>query len=113
MKYRLATLVLLSLLVTCAPAPEPPQPVAQQADTTAADAEAIRGLIESFHDAFVSGDLDGVVAVYAADAVVLPPGGAVQVGAAAIRASFQEAFAQDTFTSAVSIAHMALLASTS
>ncbi len=105
--------MLLSLLVACAPAPEPPQPVAQQADTTAADAEAIRGLIGKFHDAFVSGDLDGVVAVYTADAVVLPPGGAVQVGAAAIRASFQEAFAQDTFTSAVSIAHMALLASTS
>lgn len=113
MKYRLTTLVLLSLLVTCAPASEPAQPVAQQADTTAADAEAIRGLIGKFHDAFESGDLDGVVAVYAADAVVLPPGGAVQVGAAAIRASFQEAFAQDTFTSAVSIAHMALLASTS
>lgn len=99
MKRRLTTLALLSLLVACAPAVDQAEPVTREADTSAADAEAIRGLIGMFHDAFENGDVDAIVAVYTADAMVLPPNGATQVGTAAIRASFQQAFAQDTFKS--------------
>ena len=109
MKSRLTTVVLLSLLVSCAPAADPAQPVAQQADTTEADAAAIRGLIEKFRDAFEGGDVDSMMAVYTADAVVLPPGDAVQVGSAAIRASFQEAFAQYTFASEHTIEEVEVL----
>ena len=61
MKCRLTMFALLALLASCAPAPEQAQPVAQQADTTAADAEAIRGLIDEFHDAFESGDVDRMI----------------------------------------------------
>ncbi len=109
MKSRLTTLVLVSLLISCAPAADPAVPVAQQTDTTAADAAAIRGLIGKFHDAFEAGDVDSMMAVYTADALVVPPGGAVQVGSAAIRASFQQAFAQYTFASEHAIEEVEVL----
>lgn len=109
MKCRLTTFLLLLLLVACAPAEDSAQPAAQQADTTAADAEAVRGLIGRFHEAFEGGDVDSLVAIYTADAVVLPPGGAVQVGSAAIRASFQDAFAQYTLTSTHAIDEVEVL----
>ena len=57
---------------------------------TAADREAIRAIIADYAVALNSGDLDGCVAMYAADAVFMPNEAPAQRGRAAIRTYYQE-----------------------
>jgi ketosteroid isomerase-like protein len=70
----------LAALAACAPAAPPEAP-----DTAAADIAAIKadGLV--WFDLYNSGDADGVAALHAEDAVVMPAGAATVAGRAAIR----------------------------
>lgn len=61
----LACCALLLLLTGCAPAPAP--------DTRAADAEAIKALDDRWSATASRHDVEGAVAFYTADAVLLPP----------------------------------------
>ena len=54
-------------------------------DTSAADEAAIRGISQSWSKAYNAGDADGVVALYADDAVLGAPGAPPARGRAAIR----------------------------
>src|SRR5829696_5825094 len=66
----------------CAPAP----PAA--VDTTA-DEAAIKAITAAWLDAYNAGDVEKIVAFYAADAVLMPPHAAVASGHAAIRSFLQ------------------------
>src|SRR5262245_38644493 len=50
-------------------------------------------LDDAFSKAFLAGDVEALVALYAADAVLYPPGGLVRIGRAEIRKGYEEMFA--------------------
>ncbi len=78
-----ATLALLLVAVACA---------AEHRDAT--QLTAVRQVIERVIAADNAGDVDAVMAQYAADAVLLPPGAPAVAGAAAIRARYAAGFQQ-------------------
>ena len=81
---RRLTGTLLSLLVAAAPV------VARPAAAQTGTADPLRGLIEkeakAFSDAFAKGDFKTLAAMYAEDAIVLPPDSEMVKGRAAIEA---------------------------
>ncbi|HEX9793559.1 MAG TPA: SgcJ/EcaC family oxidoreductase [Planctomycetota bacterium] len=78
-----AFLILALFAAACASGP--PQP--------SRDERAIRGLVRDLVRADAAGDVDAVMAVYAADAVLMPPGGAEITGLDAIRDHYAAQFA--------------------
>ncbi len=70
------------------------RPVAERADTTAADRAAIDRLRDAYQATFTAGDVDGHVDLYAEDARVLRNANSILVGREAIRAAAQEGFSQ-------------------
>jgi ketosteroid isomerase-like protein len=66
-------------LSACAPAAPPPV-------NTAADEAALKAATVSWLEAYNAGEVDKIVALYAEDAVLMPPHAPVAKGAAAIRA---------------------------
>lgn len=86
-KFKSAAIVAAGLLALagCQKAP---------VDTTA-DEAAIKQMARDFATAYAAGDADAIAAMYAEDAVLMPPGAPKQTGPAAIR----EYFASNTATS--------------
>jgi uncharacterized protein (TIGR02246 family) len=68
-------------LNACAPAPAAPPAV-----DTAADEAALKEATRTWLDAYNAGDVEKMVALYAEDAVLMPPHAPVATGHAAIRA---------------------------
>jgi uncharacterized protein (TIGR02246 family) len=66
-------------LNACAPAGPPPV-------DTAAEEAALKAVTAAWLDAYNAGDVEKIVAMYAEDAVLMPPHAAVAKGRAAIRA---------------------------
>jgi len=89
--------LMLFVFAACQPAA-----VEQQAATTGPDVEAITTVFEQAIAAANAGDVEGVLAVYASDAVSLPPNEPLVSGEAAIRAKFQPTFAENTVRIATS-----------
>jgi uncharacterized protein (TIGR02246 family) len=83
----------------CAPAEDPEEPAAEQADTTEADAEAIRGLLSSYLAALDAGDAGQYAAVFTDDGVLMVPNAPPANGRGAINVQIQAAFAQTDFES--------------
>ena len=86
-----AALLLLLFVLGCGSALEPAE---EAPSTEAADAEAIRALVERFNERCNVGDLDGLMSLYADDAVRMPPNEPSWVGQAAILAGFASGFEQ-------------------
>jgi len=79
-------LIVVLGLVACGPAPNTEAPAAAApAALSDADVAAILANDSSFAASANGGDVDGVVAAYAADASILPPNAPAQKGATAIR----------------------------
>ena len=68
-------------LNACAPAPAPPPAV-----DTAADEAALKAATASWMEAYNAGNVEAIVALYADDAVLMPPHAPVATGHAQIRA---------------------------
>ena len=68
-----------SVSSACAPAAPPPV-------NTAAEEAALKAVTAAWLDAYNAGDVEKIVAMYADDAVLMPPHAAVAIGHAAIRA---------------------------
>jgi len=82
-----STAVVLATLITfgaCAPAAPPPV-------DTSADEAAMQAATKTWGEAFNAGEVDRIVALYAEDAVVMPPNAPAVSGSAAIR-EFMAAF---------------------
>jgi uncharacterized protein (TIGR02246 family) len=89
MKTHLAlTIACLSLLGASAAEARPPQPSRSHSHQRA----AIRGLLTSYEQALNAGDVEGVVRLYADDAVLLAPGAPSAVGINAVRAAYTGLF---------------------
>jgi ketosteroid isomerase-like protein len=67
------------------------------ADTANADHAAIAKQSRAHHGAFARKDVDGVLAVYSADVVMMPPNEPVIRGKQALRSWFAKLFSQDAF----------------
>jgi uncharacterized protein (TIGR02246 family) len=84
----------LAATIACAPAADEGEPAAGDVVSTDAgtegDMEAIDALRSSFAAAMSAGDVDGVMATYADDAVQMPPNQPELRGKDAIRARHQE-----------------------
>ncbi len=59
--------------MACQEAQEPAEPAPAVTTSTEADDEALRALIRQLDADFKAGNVDGVMALYAADAVQMPP----------------------------------------
>src|SRR5215831_8544490 len=84
MKTRTVFLLFLILSVFAAPSCAPSAPT----DTRAADAAAIQALDEQWSATAAKNDVDGTVAFYADDAVLLPPNAPIATDRKAIRESW-------------------------
>ena len=60
------------------------------------DVASIRSLATSYAEAYMAKDLDAVAAVFTSDAVQMPPDVPAQVGIAAIRSFYEDAFGAAT-----------------
>jgi len=88
---RLALFLLALLLTSCSPS--------ANTDNRAADAAAIRSLDEQWSATAAKNDLDGTVAFYAPDAVLLPPNAPIATDAKAIRDSWSGLLGPNTSVS--------------
>ena len=96
MKTHLASMLLMFVvLFGCGPAAEQPDPVAEAAQRTK-DVEAVKAIPAKFAVAFSAADTSGLAAMYANDAIRMPPNESPVVGNEAIAASFQATFDQFT-----------------
>ncbi|MFX0197844.1 MAG: YybH family protein [Candidatus Hodarchaeota archaeon] len=77
--FHLTALSFILVLVACQPA----------ADSLEADREAIRKVIDALGTAITTNDVEGVMSLYADDAILMPPNQAAIVGKEAMR-SWQE-----------------------
>ena len=77
-KERLSWILLLSVVVATGCSEPPP------VDTTAADIQAIRALVDDFDEAINAGDYEAVAQLYSEDAIRMPAEAPPQVGQAAI-----------------------------
>jgi uncharacterized protein (TIGR02246 family) len=74
------------------------QPGRHQATTTEADdVAAIKTLLQEYRIAVNAGDLDGILALYADDAVTFPPDTAPYTGKEEMRPLYQAAIEENTF----------------
>jgi len=91
-------LSLLSLLLIAGCTPTEPM---EEATSTEADVEAINRASEEFVAAIKANDTEGLVSLYTADAVLMPPNDAAAKGSEAVRAwmqSFLDQFTMEDFT---------------
>jgi uncharacterized protein (TIGR02246 family) len=89
--------LLFVLPPSCAPPPEEQvEPVAEEAPSTEADVEAIRGVNQQCLAAINSGDADTCPNLFTDDGVFMPPNEPMIIGKDAIRAWLQTAM--DSFT---------------
>lgn len=86
-------LVLVLVPSACAPAADQPA-VTVEATDPAADQAAIETLMEEVRQADMSSDIDGLLGCYTDDVVSMPPDLPAVVGKEALRAYYEEAFAQ-------------------
>jgi len=77
---RLALLLVCGMVALAACAPS-----ASTGQSSAADEAAIRARAESWNTAYNAGDVEKIVELYTADAVMMPPDAPVASGSAAIR----------------------------
>ncbi len=84
-----ALLPLLLLGMACQEAQEPAEPAPAVAISTEADGEALRALIRQFDADFKAGNLDGVIALYADDAVQMPPNSPIVIGKDSLRSGYE------------------------
>ena len=84
-----ALLPLLLLGMACQPAEEPAEPAPAATTSTEADDEALRALIRQFDADFKAGNLDGVIALYADDAVQMPPNSPIVIGKDSLRSGYE------------------------
>lgn len=82
------------LLVCCGPSGSPE--VTEEVDTTAADTESIEQAAEQWVEAFKAADASALSALYATDAVVMPPNEESHQGRAATQAWNEQFFGQFT-----------------
>jgi uncharacterized protein (TIGR02246 family) len=78
---RSMVLIVGTVIALSACAPPPPPPV-----DAAAEEAALKAITASWLNAYNAGDVEKIVAMYAEDAVLMPPHAAVATGHAAIRA---------------------------
>ena len=96
MKTQLANVLLVFVvLIGCGPATEKPDPAAEAAQRTK-DIEAVKAIPAKYAVAYNAADTAGLAAVYANDAIRMPPNEPPVVGNEAITASFQAIFDQFT-----------------
>ncbi len=79
-------------LVACPPAQEEPAEDPDAVEPSIGDERALNALIADYMVAMNSGDADGVVASYAADAVRMPPNALPISGRESIRRNLEQAF---------------------
>ena len=92
------TLVVCLAFAFCAPPPEPePEATTQEPTNTEAHMQTIRENIKQWDDAINAGDVEGLVSLYATDAVRMEPDQPAWVGKPAIMRGFEGWFAQDMF----------------
>ena len=98
MRFQASAALLLSFLIaaSCAPPAEEPEPEAEEAVTTEADVEAINAVREQEIAAFTAGDIDGLLALFTDDGVVMPPNAPVAVGKEAVRSWLQDLYEQNS-----------------
>ena len=89
-RARRSLVTALLALAACTPASEP--------DTTEADAQVLRGMVDQWLDAFNAGDAARLSSLYMDDAVGMPPDGPDNVGREAMRRDFDEMFEQFTYS---------------
>ena len=92
------SLLLLPFIAACAPAAEEP---VEEAATTEADVEAINRASDEFVAAMKANDTEGLVSLYAASAVLMPPNDPAAKGSEAVRAwmqSFLDQFTVEDFS---------------
>jgi len=97
MKFHLSSFILLSI-VACAPAAEE---AVEEATTIEADLEAINRASEEFVAAAKANDTEGLVSLYTADVVLIPPNEPAAKGSEAVRVwmrSFFDQFTMEDFT---------------
>ncbi len=91
-----ALLPFLLLGMACQEAEEPAEPAPAATTSTETDVEAFRALIRQLDAEFNAGNLDGVMALYADDAVQMPPNNPIIIGKDSLRSGFEEFFAANT-----------------
>jgi uncharacterized protein (TIGR02246 family) len=98
MKHFITLVGLVCLLLpACAPqAEQQAEPVGEEAPSTEADVQAIKAAVEEWDVAWNSQDLDGLLSLYAEDAVRMPPNEPAEVGKETIRVSLQRSFDEMT-----------------
>lgn len=99
MKFLINFFIPISVVVAlaaCAPAAQEPEPAAEEAPSTEADAEAIKGVNDHFLAGLNDGDLAACLAVVADDVVMLAPNHPTATGKAAVESWFRTIFDQFT-----------------
>jgi len=82
--------------MACQPAEEPAEPAPAATTSTEADDEALRELSRQGVAEFNAGNLDGLMALYADDAVHMPPNNPIIIGKDSLRSGFEEFLAANT-----------------
>jgi uncharacterized protein (TIGR02246 family) len=82
--------------MACQPAEEPAEPAPAATTSTEADDEALRELSRQGVAEFNAGNLDGLMALYADDAVQMPPNNPIIIGKDSLRSGFEEFLAANT-----------------
>jgi hypothetical protein len=97
MKYRALVPVMLGLLVAtsaCGPPAEEEDPVTEQATSTQEAAEGFDAIAAQWDASLNGHDVEGVLSIFGADPVMMPPGAPVVVGTEAIAQWMQALFEQ-------------------
>ena len=103
--WKRTTMLLLSVGFALACQQEPATEQGSETDPAvdaAAVTEAITAKDRAYGDAVVAGDIDAIMAQYAPDAILLPPGAPRMEGSAAIRSMF-EAWVQEGLPSSMTL----------
>ena len=93
MRSHLSLALLFSFTIACAPAAQEP---AEEASTTEADVEAINTAGNEFVAAANANSVEGLVSIYAAEAVLMPPNEPAAKGSEGLQTWFQSFFDQFT-----------------
>ena len=101
-----SVVVLVVLLAGCTPAEKQAGPMTRETASTEADVEAIHRVREAHDPAVNAGDLDAWLAVFAEDAVSMPPNEPPVVGKEAIRSLGQGVFEHFNFEETMSSAEV-------
>ena len=94
--------VVMVVFAGCTPAGEQPEPMTAEITSTEADVEALHRVRETHDGAVNAGDLEAYLAVFAEDAVAMPPNEPPVVGKEAFRAWAQVIFGQFSYEETMS-----------